>query len=355
MHLVTFERPSGSNPTRDAVPPAWTTSMRNAALGLEALEEVTHGARRLGAALETGPHAGDIVDLNRALAIKLALDDAGAPEAEADSLLPPDARLFLNAWPDSLAAARTALAFTVDSLERYDAPDVLRAGIVEPARRARLCAPVPRPGKVIAVEHKPPLPGGARDPEPSFVLVAPSSVADPGGEIAIPDGVHRVDFGGGVAVVIGTSTRDVRVDEALACVAGYCAVNDVRAWDLFAGDTGPGAMGRSCDTFTPLGPSLVTADEVPDPQDLAIRVILSGEVFQSGGTKDRVWPVAELVARASHGMTLEPGDVLIAGTRGGSGAERQPPRWLRDGDVVEVEVERLGRLRSYVREGRSGT
>ena len=163
-----------------------------------------------------------------------------------------------------------------------------------------------------------------------------------------------MDFEGELAVVVGRSARDLGIETALDCVAGYCAANDVTARD-FQNARGQRFIGKSCDTFTPLGPVLVTADEVPDPQDLAIRTTVSGEVVQSGHSKEMVFPVAEILAFASRLMTLEPGDVLLTGTPAGVGAARNPPRFLRDGDLVEVAVERVGHLRNYVRSLRPGT
>jgi hypothetical protein len=146
MQLVSFERreSEGSPEQPDA-------ALRSASLGFESLGTTRPGARRLGAVLPAGPHAGSIVDLNRALAIRLADEDVGAPEAEADSLLPSDMHAFLRRGPAALAAARAALEFAADAVDRYDAPDLLRAGVVEPRRRVHLSAPVPHPRKIVAV------------------------------------------------------------------------------------------------------------------------------------------------------------------------------------------------------------
>jgi acylpyruvate hydrolase len=354
MQLVTFARWLAEQPA----PGERVGAMGDAALGLETLESVTCGARRLGAVIPSGPHAGDVVDLNRALAIKLALDDVGAPEAEADSLLPPQMRAFLERGPEALEVAGEALDFVADALDRYDAPDVLRAGVVEPHARVRLCAPVPRPGKILGVARNYPAHaaerGGEPPREPVLFLKAPSAVIGPGDEIRLPAASSQVDFEGELAAVIGRRTREVSAQDALAHVAGYCAANDVSARD-FQNTRGQHFIGKSCDSFAPLGPALVTADEIPDPQGLALRTTVSGEVLQSASTKEMVFSVAELVAFASRLMTLEPGDVLLTGTPAGVGAARRPPRWLHDGDVVEVEIERVGRLRSYVRADSSGT
>ena len=164
----------------------------------------------------------------------------------------------------------------------------------------------------------------------------------------LPAACSRVDFEGELAAVIGRPTRRVSAEAALDCVAGYCVANDVTARD-YQNERGQHFLGKSCDTFAPMGPTLVTADEVPDPQDLGLRTKVSGEIFQSGRTKEMLFPIAEVIAFASALMLLEPGDVLLTGTPAGVGAAHVPPRWLRDGDVVEVEVERVGRLSNYVR------
>jgi 2-keto-4-pentenoate hydratase/2-oxohepta-3-ene-1,7-dioic acid hydratase in catechol pathway len=349
VQIVTFERRAeGEAPGRRR-----EHSLRDEMAGLGALEPAALGARRLGSIVPAGEHAGAVVDLNRALAIKLAAEDAGAPEAEADSLLPPDALAFLRRLPGSLAAARTALDFALDALARYDAPDLLRAGAVEPRAGVRLCAPVPRPGKIVGVARNYPAHAaergsGAAPEAPVLFLKAPSAVIGPEDEIRLPRSSARVDFEGELAVVVGARVREIAESEAAACIAGYCVANDVTARDI-QDSLGQRSIAKSCDSFAPLGPVLVTADEVPDPQDLAVRTLLSGEVMQSARTKEMLFGVHALVAFASRLMTLEPGDVILTGTPAGVGAARTPPRWLRDGDVVEVAIERVGRLRNYVR------
>ena len=348
MQLVSFERRENEN-----APERPDAARRTASLGFESLDTTRPGARRLGAILPAGPHAGSIVDLNRALAVRLAGEDVGAPEAEADSLLPPDMHAFLRRGPSALAAARAALEFAADAVDRYDAPDLLRAGVVEPRRRVHLSAPVPHPRKIVAVARN--YPAHARErsaaalpTEPVLFLKAPSSVIGPDDEILLPAASSKVDFEGELAVVIGSLARGVAAQDALACVAGYTVANDVSARD-FQGERGQHFIGKSCDSFAPLGPALVTVDEIPDPQDLGIRTLVSGETMQSARTKEMLFPIAEIIAFVSKLMTLEPGDVLLTGTPAGVGASRTPPRWLRDGDVVEIEIERVGRLRNYVR------
>ena len=121
--------------------------------------------------------------------------------------------------------------------------------------------------------------------------------------------------------------------------------NDVTAQDL---ESDRFAFGKSHDTFLPLGPTLVTPDEVPNPHELGIRSVLSGDVVQLSTTKEMCFPIAKLISCASKIMTLDPGDVILTGTPSGTGADQRPQRWLRDGDVVEIEIDAVGRLTNYV-------
>ncbi len=349
MHLVCFER-EREGVALPAVP--GVASLAGALpLGLEA-GSVRAGCPRLGALLPAGPHAGDVVDLNRALAVRLALEDVGAPEAAADALLPSDVLAFLRRSDVSFPEARRVLEFVLSSLGRWDAPDLLRAEVVLPRRRVRLAAPVSRPGKILAVarnyrahaEER----GGAAPSEPVLFLKAPSAVIGPEDDIVLPRASEAVDYEGELALVVGRRARHLPAERALDCVAGYTVANDVSARDV-QNVRGQHFIGKSCDSFAPLGPALVTADEIPDPQDLGLHTLVSGELLQSARTKEMIFTVAEILAFASRLMTLEPGDVLLTGTPAGVGAGRRPPRWLRDGDRVEVEIERIGRLGNDVR------
>jgi 2-keto-4-pentenoate hydratase/2-oxohepta-3-ene-1,7-dioic acid hydratase in catechol pathway len=254
--------------------------------------------------LQVGPRAGSIVDLNRAFAIKLAYDDVGAPEAEADSLLPAEMQAFLRTGRRSREAAHEALEFTARALERFDGPDVANAGVVIPRRGVRLCAPVPRPGKIVGVARNYPAHAAeqgsaARPVEPALFLKAPTAVIGPEDEIALPAATSQVDYEGELAVVMGKTTTRISAAEALDSVAGYCVANDVTARD-FQNVRGQKFIGKSCDTFAPLGPALVTTDEVPDPQKLSLHTIVSGETLQSGSTEDMLFSVAEIIAFAAR-------------------------------------------------------
>ena len=149
--------------------------------------------------------------------------------------------------------------------------------------------------------------------------------------------------------MIGRPAQRVPVEEALDVVFGYTAANDVSARDVQFGD-GQWVRGKSLDTFCPLGPAVVTRDEVPDPQRVALRTRVNGETVQDSTTAEMVFGVAELISFCSHSFTLLPGDVLLTGTPWGCGAFADPPRYLRAGDVVEVDVAGVGTLTNPVEE-----
>ncbi len=217
---------------------------------------------------------------------------------------------------------------------------------------ARLHAPVPRPGKVICIglnyeDHAEET--GAPIPEKPIVFAKfANSVIGPGDPIVIPPITQQVDYEAELAVVIGKTARNVPESEAMDHVYGYTNANDVSARDIQLGEGGQWTRGKAIDTFCPLGPYLVTRDEVPDPQSLSIRCTLNGEVVQDGTTDKMIFPVSELVAFLSTGMTLEPGDVIITGTPPGVGMARDPQLWMKQGDRVTVEVEGLGALTNPV-------
>jgi 2-keto-4-pentenoate hydratase/2-oxohepta-3-ene-1,7-dioic acid hydratase in catechol pathway len=319
--------------------------------GLDTLEYAQPSATRLGALIPTGPRAGDVVDLNRALCVRLAGRDVGAPEAEADSLVPGDLQQLLEHGDAARELGRETFRWALASFERFDGPELEQTGALVPRRNLRLCAPIPRPGKLIGVLRNYPKHAaerGAEGPEePVLFIKASSSVIGTGDAIELPAASEEVDYEGELAVVIGTRARGVSIEAALDHVAGYTIANDVTARD-YQHVRGQRLLGKSCDTFGPLGPALVTGDEIVDPQKLSLRTRVSGELRQSANTSEMSFSVAELIAFASRLMTLEPGDVILTGTPDGVGAAAQPPRFLREGDVVEVEIEGLGRLCNHV-------
>jgi len=211
-----------------------------------------------------------------------------------------------------------------------------------------LLAPVPRPGKVVAIgrnyrDHT--TEEGVSAPKSPLIFSKWSScVIGPGAEIRWdPALTSQVDYEAELAVVIGRTARHVSEADALDYVLGYTCLNDVSARDLQFGD-GQWVRGKSLDTFCPMGPALVTADEIEDPQALAIACIVAGRTLQEATTADMFFGVAAIISHCSQAFRLEPGDVIATGTPGGVGIFRDPPILLGDGDEVVVEIAGIGRL-----------
>jgi 2-keto-4-pentenoate hydratase/2-oxohepta-3-ene-1,7-dioic acid hydratase in catechol pathway len=190
--------------------------------------------------------------------------------------------------------------------------------------------------------------GMAVPPEPVIFMKATSAICGPDDPIIIPRGSVKTDWEVELAVIIGTQAKYVGEAEALAHVAGYAVTNDVSEREFQIERSGQWTKGKSCDNFGQLGPWLVTRDEVPDPQDLAMWLTVNGETMQNGSTRTMVYGVAHLVSYLSRFMTLHPGDVISTGTPPGVGLGMKPPRYLKAGDVVELEIAGLGRQRQDV-------
>jgi 2-keto-4-pentenoate hydratase/2-oxohepta-3-ene-1,7-dioic acid hydratase in catechol pathway len=215
-------------------------------------------------------------------------------------------------------------------------------------------APMPRPGKIIAVGlnyHAHAAEGGAAIPTvPMLFAKFPTAVVGDGARVEWdPALTEAVDLEAELGVVIGRTARRVSEETALDHVLGYTCINDVSARDLQFSDK-QFVRAKSLDTFCPMGPALVTADEIPDPGVLAVRSYLNGRLMQDGHTSDLIFSVAHLVAFCSRAFTLEPGDVIATGTPAGVGWYRDPKVTLHDGDVMCVEIERIGRLENTCHE-----
>ncbi|MFT5087611.1 MAG: 2-keto-4-pentenoate hydratase/2-oxohepta-3-ene-1,7-dioic acid hydratase in catechol pathway [Candidatus Latescibacterota bacterium] len=182
---------------------------------------------------------------------------------------------------------------------------------------------------------------------PIVFTKATSTLCHPGDPIRLPacQQDEEVDYECELAVVIGRAVRDVSVAEALDCVLGYTCANDVsaRTWQLNGGG-GQWIRGKGFDTFCPLGPALVTADEIADPQALGIKTVLNGQTMQDHTTGDMIFSVAEIISFLSQDTTLLPGTVILTGTPQGVGFARKPPVWLKPGDEVIIELEGIGKL-----------
>jgi 2-keto-4-pentenoate hydratase/2-oxohepta-3-ene-1,7-dioic acid hydratase in catechol pathway len=259
-----------------------------------------------------------------------------------DSNLPTGVRQLLQAGPEALRAAEQAArkpnAVTVDEA------------------KVKLLPPIPDPPKIVclglnyrdhAAETNAPIP---RDPV-LFSKYATALVGH-GDAIVLPPVSKEVDYEAELVIVVGKRGRNIPAGAALEYVAGYTIGHDVSARDWQLKKDGKQWMvGKTFDTFAPTGPVLVTADEVPDPHRLGIRLRLNGQTMQDSNTSQMIFPVGTVLAYLSQVFTLEPGDLIFTGTPSGVGLARKPPVWLKAGDVAEVEIDRLGVLRNPVVQG----
>jgi 2-keto-4-pentenoate hydratase/2-oxohepta-3-ene-1,7-dioic acid hydratase in catechol pathway len=288
-----------------------------------------------------------VLDL-RTLSVDMAAQRARRPPREAP--LPATMLELIEGGPALWARAHEALEYGKGLVDRLDPADVGRRRVGRRLARVRLLAPIPRPRKNIFcmgrnyAEHA--AERGAAPPErPVFFTKPPTTVIGPGAPIVRHAVTQALDYEVELAAVVGRGGRDLTLEGALGHVFGYAVLNDVTARDLQKAHQ-QWFKGKSLDSFCPMGPALVTADEVPDPQALGIRLRVNGETRQEASTGQMIFGVAALLASLSAGMTLEPGDVLATGTPSGVGAASG--RYLEPGDVVEAEIDGLGTLRNPV-------
>jgi len=220
-------------------------------------------------------------------------------------------------------------------------------GWLVPRQDAYWFAPVPRPGKIVCVglnyrDHAEES-GLAVPKTPVIFSKFSSCVVAPGEPVVVPTTSERVDYEAELAVVVGRHAKHVSADRAYDYVLGYTAFNDVTARDFQFGD-GQWQRGKSCDTFAPMGQTIVTTDEIPDPHTLRITMKVNGTVMQDSNTNQLIFRVPELIEFISKSITLEPGDVIATGTPAGVGFARKPPVFLKPGDTMDVEIERIGGL-----------
>ena len=188
--------------------------------------------------------------------------------------------------------------------------------------------------------------GMALPPEPVLFLKATTSINGPNDDVILPKGATKGDWEVELGIVIGTKAQYVAEKDALKYVAGYCIVNDVSERNFQLERAGQWTKGKSCDTFAPIGPWLVTADEVPDPQNLDLLCEVGGETMQKGSTRNMIFTCATIVSYASHFMTLQPGDIIPTGTPAGVGLGRK--RFLKPGEEMHLAVTGLGEQRQRV-------
>lgn len=263
--------------------------------------------------------------------IGLICDDALIDLSQANAALPQDMRALIAAWPD--------VASEVRALENTK-PHFSLSEI-------HLKAPVPRPQKILAIglnylDHVEE--SGQQKPERQiWFSKLPNAVNGPYDPIQIPNASTAVDYEAEMVVIIGKRCRHVSKADAPGVIFGYAAGNDVsvRDWQFH---TPQWILGKSFDTHAPFGPWIVTADEIGDPHTLGIRCLVNGQLRQNSNTKNLVFNVFDQIALLSEAMTLEPGDAIFTGTPGGVGFAAKPPVFLKPGDIVRVEIDRIGAL-----------
>lgn len=256
--------------------------------------------------------------------------------SQADPSLPTDMIAFLEGGNAVLAAARKAVTKAAESLSLTS---------------VKLLAPIPRPGKIICIglnysDHA----AETGQPIPTYPIVFSkysNTVIATGDSIVLPRVTDQVDYEAELGFVIGKTARYIPAAQALDYVAGYLPINDVSARD-YQTRISQWTMGKTFDTFAPMGPALVTADEISDPGNLKISLTINGEVLQDSNTNKLIFGIAQLVEALSEVMTLEPGDIVSTGTPPGVGMARNPKRYLRPGDIVNITIEGLGTLSNPV-------
>ena len=271
----------------------------------------------------------------------------GAPGAEKPGILDADGKIRdLSGIVGDIDGA----ALSPEGLAKIKAADIASLPVVDGDPRLGAC--VGKVGKMICVglnysDHAAES-GMDVPPEPIIFMKATSAICGPNDDTVVPRASKKLDYEVELGIVIGKKAKYVSEADALDYVAGYCVVNDVSEREFQAERSGQWTKGKSCDTFGPLGPWLVTRDEIADPQNLAMRLSVNGETMQDGSTKTMVYGVAFLVSYLSQFMSLQPGDIISTGTPPGVGMGMKPPRYLKAGDVVELEIEGLGSQKQSV-------
>ena len=265
----------------------------------------------------------------------------GAPGAEKPAILAADGTIRdLSAHVADIGGA----AIGPEGLARIAAIDTASLPVVPADTRIGPC--VAGTGKFICIglnysDHAAET-GATVPPEPIIFMKATSAIVGPNDNVLIPRGSEKTDWEVELAVIIGKTAKYVSEDEALDYVAGYAVSDDVSERAFQTERSGQWTKGKSCDTFGPIGPWLVTKDEIADPQNLGMWLTVNSQMMQNGSTKTMVYGVKYLVSYLSQFMSLHPGDVISTGTPPGVGMGLKPPRYLKDGDVVELGIEGLG-------------
>jgi len=248
-------------------------------------------------------------------------------------------------------AWRQALGQVVQTLSDRLASGPTPPGLRKPLKKVRLRPPIPRPNKIVCLGRNYAAHAAERGSDvpaqPLYFSKFNNTICGPEDPIVLPPNSAQVDYEAEMAVVIGKGGRRIPEAQAYEHVAGFLAANDVSARDMQAQD-GQWFRGKSCDTFTPIGPWLVTRDEIPDPDNLRISLTLNGRTMQDSSTSYLIFKIPFLISYLSQSLTWETGDLILTGTPEGIGAHQNPPVFLKPGDVLSVSVEGLGTLTNHV-------
>ncbi len=307
------------------------------------------GRSRLGAEWR-----GYVVDLQNVSALGELVRYGVDAAYEAAGAFPSDMLAYLQGGSASRAAAREALGLLETLPQEVVERLAGNSALLYRPEQVRYLAPVPRPGKILCVglnyrDHAAES-GMAVPAEPVVFTKYSNTVIGPEQPIILPPDSAEVDYEAELVFVIGKQARNVPKEQAMEYVAGYTCGHDVSARDYqIKRGGGQWTIGKTWDTFAPMGPVLVTVDSELDPNNLPIRCVLNGETLQNSSTSQFIFNVAEVVAYLSRVLTLEPGDVVFTGTPPGVGFARKPPVFLKDGDVAEIQIDGIGTLRNPVR------
>lgn len=303
------------------------------------------GAPRVGARTD----GGQIVDLNAAYYAAGKAKGQPVTEAQANAAVPPEMVAFLSAGEGALEAARDVLKFVAEAGSSVTGPWGSR--VVFEEGEVRLLSPLLRPSKIIGIglnyrDHAEEQ--GARIPKAPMIFAKfPTSLIGASEPIVYPKVTQQLDWEAELAFVIGKTGKDIPVEQAFDYIVGYTIFNDMTARDIQLSDR-QWLRGKSPDAITPVGPYLVTKDEVPNPGNLAVKAWVNGELMQDSRTDQLIFDIPYLVNFLSSAFTLEPGDIIATGTPGGVGFAREPAIFMNVGDRVKCEVEGLGSIENEV-------
>lgn len=307
---------------------------------------VTNGDSRVGAHVD-----GHIVDVKAALAARLEAGGEGNAEKMAEALIPSDMRAFIGRGEPGLAQAKSAVDYALKQGVDGDAPGWERK-IVYSLDEVGVHAPILNPEKIVAIglnysDHA--KEAGMEPPKrPIFFSKYASSIVGPKGAVVLPpeNVTNEVDYEVEFAVVIGKTAKNVSKEDAMDYVYGYTILNDISARDLQMQDQW--VKGKALDTFAPIGPWIVTKDEIEDPHNLRLVMALNGKVVQDSTTANLIFDIPYLIEYLTTLFTLKPGDIIATGTPPGVGMARKPPLFLKPGDTMVAEVEGIGALENPV-------